>query len=68
VTAKWPQARRVLKNKIDFCAKCDFDFDLTFMTRALVAAVTGRALYELIHSRSLAELQSGWAQTRVKTH
>lgn len=60
VTAKWPQARRVLKEKMDFCAARDFDFNLTFMTRALVATVTGRALYELIHPRPLEDLQSGW--------
>jgi hypothetical protein len=49
VTAKWPQARRVLKEKISFYEGRDFDLNLTFMTRALVATVTGRALYELIH-------------------
>ncbi|WGS18957.1 MULTISPECIES: DUF262 domain-containing protein [unclassified Bradyrhizobium] len=60
VTAKWPQARRALKEKMTFCADRDFDFNLTFMTRALVTSVTGRALYELIHPRPLGELQSGW--------
>lgn len=60
MTAKWPQARRVLKDKMAFCEKSDFDFNLTFMTRALVATTTGRALYELIHPRPLADLQSGW--------
>ena len=62
VTAKWPQARRVLKEKMAFCARRDFDFNLTFMTRALVATVTGRALYELIHPRPSDELQAGWAK------
>jgi hypothetical protein len=60
VTAKWPQARRVLKEKMSFCAERDFDFNLTFMTRALVTTVTGRALYELIHPRPYADLQAGW--------
>jgi hypothetical protein len=60
VTAKWPQARRVLKEKMSFCAERDFDFNLTFMTRALVATVTGRALYELIHPRPYSDLQEGW--------
>ena len=61
VTAKWPQARRVLKEKMQFCAERGFDFNLTFMTRALVAAVTGRALFELIHPRPLDDLQNGWS-------
>jgi len=60
ITAKWPQARRVLKEKMSFCSTRDFDFNLTFMTRALVTTVTGRALYELVHPRPLSELQSGW--------
>jgi hypothetical protein len=60
VTAKWPQARRVLKEKMSFCVERDFDFNLTFMTRALVATVTGRALYELIHPRPIDDLQAGW--------
>ena len=60
VTAKWPHARRVLKEKMEFCAGRGFDFNLTFMTRALVATVTGRALYELIHPKQLEELKTGW--------
>jgi hypothetical protein len=60
VTAKWPHARRVLKEKMEFCAARDFDLNLTFMTRALGATVTGRALFELIHPRTLPELQAGW--------
>jgi hypothetical protein len=60
VTAKWPHARRVLKEKMSFCTERDFDFNLTFMTRALVATVTGRALYELIHPRPYADLLEGW--------
>ena len=60
VTAKWPLARRVLKEKMEFCAARGFDFNLTFMTRALVAAVTGRALFELIHPRPADDLLAGW--------
>jgi hypothetical protein len=60
VTAKWPLARRILKEKMEFCAARDFDLNLTFMTRALVATVTGRALFELIHPRTLPDLQAGW--------
>jgi hypothetical protein len=62
VTAKWPLARRVLKEKMDACSKHDFDFGLTFMTRALVVATTGRALFEVIHTRPLEELKSGWSR------
>lgn len=61
VTAKWPQARREMKKKIDSCADHNFNFGLTFMTRALTATVTGRALFETIHSRPEDELKEAWA-------
>ena len=66
VTGKWPQARRVMKDKIDECRVRNFAFGLTFMTRALTATVTGRALFETIHGRHRKELQEGW-QSLSKT-
>jgi len=60
VTGKWSQARRVMKCKIDELSAVGFDFDLTFMTRALTGTVTHRALFESIHDRSQDELVSGW--------
>ena len=60
VTGKWPVARRLLKEKMGECQKVDFDFGLTFMTRALVTAVCHRALYETIHSKPRPELEAGW--------
>jgi hypothetical protein len=60
VTAKWPLARRVMKEKMVFCADRKFDYGLTFMTRALVTTVTGRALFDQIHSRPRQELEAGW--------
>ena len=60
VTGKWPQARRRLKEKMTECATKNFDFSLTFMTRALVTVVCRRALYETIHPRERQELEAGW--------
>ncbi len=60
VTGKWPKARRALKSKVGECAGHGFDFSLTFMTRALTATVTNRALFEAIHSRPREELEAGW--------
>ena len=44
------------------CGAANFDFSLTFMTRALTTAVTNRALFETIHSRSSHEVQAGWSK------
>jgi hypothetical protein len=60
VTGKWPQARRVLKRKIDQLSESNFEFDLTFMTRSLVVVVTDHALYEHIHHSPQEQLMDGW--------
>ena len=60
VTGEWPHARRVMKEKIDECVALNFRLSLTFMTRALTATVTRRALFETIHDRPRQELEEGW--------
>jgi Protein of unknown function DUF262 len=60
VTGKWPVARRILKDKMEECAGRRFDFSLNLMTRALLAAVTGRALFDQIHQTPRGELENGW--------
>ena len=65
VTGKWPQARRVMKKKIDECGYRHFAFGLTFMTRALTAVATGRALFETIHGRNKQDLEEGWQKLSV---
>ena len=62
VTGNWPQARRTLKAKLDRLKCQRFEFDLTFMTRALVCTVTDHALFEHIHTVSRPLLEAGWAR------
>ena len=62
VTGKWSQARRTLKAKTDQLKQQSFEFDLTFMTRALVCTVTDHALFEHIHEVERPKLVEGWAQ------
>ncbi|MBC8492308.1 MAG: DUF262 domain-containing protein [Chloroflexi bacterium] len=61
ITGKWPQARQVMKDKIDELEARHFAFDLTFMVRCLTGVVKGRALFETIHETPADELQQGWA-------
>jgi len=49
VTGKWPQARRIMKNKIDELKKQNFEFDLDFFTRCLVVSLTNSALYKSVN-------------------
>ena len=60
VTGKWPKARQLMKERINLYNGDDFNFGLAFMTRALTAAVTGRALFETIHNRPKNELVDSW--------
>ncbi|MEA3327486.1 MAG: DUF262 domain-containing protein [Chloroflexota bacterium] len=60
MTGHWPEARRVLKGKLDELGKKHFEFDLSFMTRAMTGVVTNRALFEIIHDRPKEELIAGW--------
>jgi len=60
ITAKWAQARRILKDKIIELEDCNFYFDLSFLTRSLVGVVAKRGLYETIHDRPKDELVKGW--------
>ena len=62
ITGKWPYARRVMKLKLEECGELNFHFGLSFLTRALTATVTGRALFETIHTRPREELEEGWAR------
>jgi hypothetical protein len=60
ITGRWPQARQVMKVKIEELEAKRFYFDLTFMTRCLTAVVKGRALFETIHQTPAQELKDGW--------
>ena len=60
VTGKWSQARRAMKEKMEELRTKNFDFDLTFMIRALTGVAEGRALYEAIHDTPEKELKQGW--------
>ena len=60
VTGKWSHARRTLKAKADQLKRQRFEFDLTFMTRALVSTVTDHALFEHIHPVLRPQLEEGW--------
>lgn len=62
ITGKWPEARKVLKKKIDDLEKRNFYFDLGFMVRCLVGIVRGRALFETIHKVPKEKIMEGWVK------
>ena len=60
ITGKWSQARRVMKEKMEYLKQVNFDFDLTFLTRAITGVVTNHALYESVHTQPRTALEPGW--------
>ena len=62
VTGKWPQARKTLKDKAFGLKEEGFEFDLTFLTRALVTTVSEHALFEHIHNVQRPQLEEGWSR------
>ncbi len=60
ITGKWAQARRVMKEKIEDLNSAYFYYDLNFLTRALTGVVTGRALFESVHTQPREKLELGW--------
>ena len=62
VTGNWPSARRVIKKKITELNQRNFNFDLTFMIRALTCVVTKHALFPSIHNKARNELEEEWSR------
>lgn len=46
IAGKWPQARRVMKQKIEDYEKAGFFFELDLLTRSFVVLLTSSALFE----------------------
>ncbi len=66
ITGRWPQARRTMKAKIAEFAEVGFNYDLTFMVRALTAVTLNRALFETIHDTETEKVQEAWKKlTRI---
>ncbi|SHN14252.1 GmrSD restriction endonuclease domain-containing protein [Halanaerobium congolense] len=56
----WPKTRRVFKEKLEKLSKQGFDFDLTFLARAMNAVINGRAEYHLLHNLKEEQIAAGW--------
>jgi hypothetical protein len=56
----WPDTRRIFKEKLAEMSEHGFDFNLTFLIRAMNAVANGRAEYRILHSNTEDELKAGW--------
>lgn len=67
IAGRWPQARRVMKEKIEDYEKSGFYFDLDLLTRCFVVLITKSALYkkmteEVYQSISGDEYKETWSK------
>ncbi len=58
--SRWPETRRVFKEKLTALREQGFAFDLTFLIRAMNAVVNGRAEYAVLHDNTEEDLMAGW--------
>jgi len=59
ICSEWPEARDVMKKKLDEWAKADYRFNLDWLLRSVNAVVTGEAKFLYLHNKSAGEIQEG---------
>lgn len=62
MVSAWPETRRRFKEKLRDLDHEGFEFDLTFLVRAMNAVINQSAEYEHLHDNSKATLQQGWEE------
>jgi hypothetical protein len=61
MSGKWPEIRRVFKQKLEILNRQSFQFNLDFLVRCITGVVTKGALYERSHKATRDELETGWS-------
>jgi len=61
----WADTRRVFKDKLNELEEHGFQFDLTFLIRAMNAVINGRAEYKILHDNTEEDLKAGWKVLNV---
>lgn len=60
MVSSWPETRRQFKSKLRELEDEGFDFDLTFLVRAINAVINQSAVFEHLHNVKENELRTGW--------
>ncbi len=60
MVSRWPETRRVFKEKINNLEEEGFSFDLTFFVRAMNSVINHKAEYEQLHDNTAEELKKGF--------
>lgn len=60
--SRWPETRRIFKKKIRELKKYGFEFDLTFLVRAMNAVINKRAEYKQLHDNTEEDLTNGFVE------
>ncbi|NLM89504.1 MAG: DUF262 domain-containing protein, partial [Syntrophomonadaceae bacterium] len=57
ICADWPEARMVMKSKIEEWSKNEYNFNLDWLLRSLNTVLTGEAKFSFLHDKSAQEVQ-----------
>jgi hypothetical protein len=57
ICADWPEARTVMKSKIEEWSKNEYNFNLDWLLRSLNTVLTGEAKFSFLHDKSAQEVQ-----------
>jgi len=60
MVSSWPDTRREFKSKLNDLEESSFEFDLTFLVRAMNAVINQSSEFEHLHDLDEAELLEGW--------
>lgn|GEM_PF-108935 len=66
ICSDWPDARNVMKAKLQEWAKADYHFNLDWLLRSVNTALTGEAKFQFLHDKSAEQLQE--ALKRANRH
>lgn len=62
VCANWPDARNVMKKKLEEWESAGYDFTRDWLLRSVNTVLTGEAQFHYLHYKSAAEIQDGMAR------
>lgn len=59
ICADWPEARHIMKAKLQDWAKADYRFNLDWLLRSVNTVLTGEAKFQFLHTKGAEEIKDG---------
>ena len=59
ICSEWPEARNVMKRKLEEWSSAGYNFNLDWLLRSLNTVLTGEAKFSYLHAKNTTEIQNG---------